>query len=80
MGLALKLIVGADVHVPHGFRVSFSTILNDRDHDSALIELQLSHAKRDKVAGIYDRSQRVDEPRKLMQTWSDLIDELRPTN
>jgi hypothetical protein len=57
--------------------VTFSTILNDRGHDSALIELQLSHAKRDKVAGIYDRSQRVEERRALMQTWSNLIDELR---
>jgi hypothetical protein len=31
---------------------------NDRGTDSALIELQLSHAKRDKVAGVYDRSER----------------------
>ena len=77
MGLALKKILPSSDAVPHGFRVSFSTILNDRGTDSALVELQLSHAKRDKVAGVYDRSERVPERRKLMQDWSDLIDELK---
>jgi integrase len=75
LGLALKRILPSSDAVPHGFRVSFSTILNDRGIDSALIELQLSHAKRDKVAGVYDCSERVPERRKLMQDWSNLIDE-----
>jgi integrase len=78
MNVALKnMFVGSDSHVPHGFRSSFSTIMNERGHDSALIELQLSHRKRDKIAGIYDRSERVPARRDLMQAWSDLIDELK---
>ena len=77
MGLALKKILPSSDAVPHGFRVSFSTILNDRGIDSALVELQLSHAKRDKVAGVYDRSERMPERRQLMQDWSNLIDELK---
>jgi hypothetical protein len=44
-----------------------------------VIELQLSHAKRDKVAGIYDRSQRVPERRAMMQWWSDYIEQLKLT-
>jgi hypothetical protein len=44
-----------------GFRVSFSTMLNERGIDSAPIELQFSHAKREKVAGVYDPSERVPE-------------------
>jgi integrase len=78
MGLALKvMLIESDRHVPHGFRVSASTLLNEKGFDSALIELQLSHAKRDKIAGIYDRSQRVPERKAMMQAWSDYIDELK---
>lgn len=78
MGIALKnTFTTPDVHVPHGFRVSFSSILNEMGEDSAVIELQLSHAKADKIAGIYDRSQRVPDRRALMQKWGDLIDSLK---
>lgn len=76
MGVALKnMFISPDVHVPHGFRVSFSSMLNEMGEDAAVIELQLSHAKQDKIAGIYDRSQRVPDRRKLMQLWSNRIDE-----
>jgi integrase len=78
MGVSIKnMFIPAEYHVPHGFRVSASTLLNELGFDSALIELQLSHAKRDKVAGIYDRSQRVAERKIMMQRWSDYIDELK---
>jgi integrase len=80
MGDALKtMFFDSDEHVPHGFRVSASTLLNERGFDSALIELQLSHAKRDKIAGIYDRSQRAAERKVMMQAWSDCIEELKKT-
>jgi integrase len=78
MGLALKaMFFEPDVHVPHGFRASASTLLHEAGVEPALIELQLSHAKRDKIAGIYDRSQRVPERRALMQRWSDMIEEMK---
>ena len=78
MGVSIKnMCIPPEAHVPHGFRVSASTLLNELGFDSALIELQLSHAKRDKVAGIYDRSQRVAERKTMMQRWSDYIDELK---
>lgn len=64
-------------HVPHGFRTSASTMLNEKGFDPAIVELQLSHAKRDKIAGIYDKSQRVTERRAMMQEWSDYIDEIK---
>lgn len=66
------------VHTMHGWRSSASTLLNgELGVDSALVELQLAHVKGDKVAGIYDRSQRLPERRAMMQRWSDYIDELR---
>jgi hypothetical protein len=45
--------------------------------DSALIELQLAHVKGDRVAGIYDRSQRLPERRQMMQRWADYLDKLK---
>lgn len=76
MGVALKnMFIPSEQHVPHGFRTSFSTIMNERAEDSAVIELQLSHAKADKIKGIYDRSQRIPDRRVLMQKWADLIEE-----
>jgi integrase len=65
-------------HTMHGFRSSASTLLNgELGVDSALIEMQLAHVKGDRVAGIYDRSQRLPERRAMMQTWADYIDTLR---
>jgi integrase len=68
---------GREDHSVHGFRSTASTLLNEMGHDSALIELQLAHVKSDKVAGIYDRSQRLGERRKMMQAWADYLDTLR---
>jgi hypothetical protein len=51
--------------------------MNEKGWDAAVIELQLSHAKADKIAGIYDRSQRVPERKKLMQEWADYIEEMK---
>jgi integrase len=61
----------------HGFRSTASTMLNELGYDSALIELQLSHVKTDKVAGAYDRSMRLDARRKMMAAWADYLDGLR---
>ncbi len=78
MGVALKnLFIDPTEHVPHGFRSSFSSLLNEAGYDSAVIELQLSHAKRDKIAGIYDRSQRIPDRRKLVQDWADMIEKYK---
>jgi integrase len=63
------------LHVPHGWRATASTILNEWGVDKDLVELQLAHAKKDKVAGVYDRSQRLEERAALMQRWSDFLEE-----
>ena len=79
---ALHTILGAmgeprDAHTVHGFRSSASTLLNELGIDSALIELQLAHVKGDRVAGIYDRSQRLPERRAMMTKWANYLDKLR---
>jgi integrase len=67
-----------EAHTMHGFRSSAKTLLTEQlRYDSELTELVLAHAKGDKVAAAYDRSQRIEERQQLMQRWADYIGQLR---
>lgn len=62
-------------HVPHGWRSSFSTILNEElgeewRHD---IDRALAHAGMGKVEAAYNRSQMLDRRRTLLDRWSELL-------
>lgn len=63
-------------HVPHGWRATFSTILNERfPEDQALIDRALAHvAKKGKVEAAYNRAQHLARTRDLFQRWADLLD------
>ena len=74
---SISPVFGREDHSVHGFRSTASTLLNELGYDSALIELQLAHVKTDKVAAVYDRSQRLPERKKMMQAWADYLDGLR---
>jgi integrase len=62
-------------HVPHGWRASFSTILNDRfPADRSLIDQALAHAgAKGRVEAAYNRSQQLERTADLFQRWADLI-------
>ncbi len=62
---------------PHGLRSMASTLLNEQGWNPDLIELQLAHKERNKVRAAYNRAQRLDERRKMMQAWADFLDGLR---
>src|ERR1700733_15138503 len=61
----------------YGFRSMASSLLNEKGWHPDLIELQLAHAERNKVRDAYNRAQRLDERRKMMQDWGDYLDGLR---
>ncbi len=61
----------------HGFRTTASTLLNEQGWHPDLIELQLAHAERNKVRAAYNRAHRLDERRKMMQSWADYLDGLK---
>jgi hypothetical protein len=42
-----------------------------------VIELQLSHAERNKVRAAYNPAERLPEQRKMMQAWADYLDGLK---
>lgn len=58
---------------PHGFRHTASTILNNKHYDSDAIELQLSH-KIKGIRGIYNKAQKLDIRKKMMQDWSNFLE------
>ncbi|MFC5462588.1 tyrosine-type recombinase/integrase [Massilia niabensis] len=59
----------------HGFRaLAMSTIKERLGYRHEVVDRQLAHAPRDKVASAYDRAQFLAERRKMMQDWADYID------
>lgn len=66
----------------HGFRTTAATLLREvvrmgnppQPIESELVERQLSHKVGNAVAGAYDRSQRIDERRLMMQAWADWLE------
>ena len=61
----------------HGFRTTASTILNETGYRVDVIERQLAHGERNKVRAAYNRSQYLQERTKMMQWYSDYLDNLK---
>lgn len=67
------------LHVPHGFRAAFSTIMNERAEraeragDRAVIDLMLAHVPANKVEGAYNRAAYMARRRELAEEWADLL-------
>ena len=62
----------------HGFRAMARTILDEVLHFRPdYIEHQLAHAVRDPNGRAYNRTAHLAERRKMMQKWSDYLDQLK---
>ncbi|WP_338558071.1 tyrosine-type recombinase/integrase [Acinetobacter sp. KS-LM10] len=59
----------------HDFRATASTSLNEANYNSNWIELQLAHVKGDKVKATYDHAKWLNDRRKMMQDWADMVDD-----
>jgi integrase len=59
-------------HVPHGWRATFSTIMNERHRDDRyIIDLILAHASKDKTESAYNRAAHLTRRHELLQEWAD---------
>ena len=54
-----------------------STRLNEIGFNGDLIELQLAHKPLDRIRAAYNRAERLEERRRMMQQWANYLDELR---
>ncbi|KXZ68554.1 tyrosine-type recombinase/integrase [Acinetobacter venetianus] len=61
----------------HGFRGLASTTLHEQGYMHDAIEIQLAHTVGNSVSQAYNHAQHLDYRKKMMQEWSDFIDELR---
>lgn len=69
---------GKSKAVPHGFRATASSILNETGFNPDAIERQLAHKERNSVRAAYTYHARyLDERRAMMQWWADYLDEMR---
>jgi integrase len=68
---------GKDEMTGHGFRSMASTLLNEQGFAPDVIELQLAHQEKNKTRAAYNRAQRIEERRRMMQAWADYLDGLR---
>ncbi|WFS02795.1 tyrosine-type recombinase/integrase [Rhizobium tumorigenes] len=61
-------------HVPHGWRSTFSTTMNEAyPADKAVIDLMLAHTPKDRVEGAYNRAVHLARRKELVQLWADII-------
>lgn len=62
----------------HGFRAMARTLLHETlGFSPDAIEAQLSHAVPDRLGRAYNRTQFIEERRKMMQHWADYLDGLK---
>lgn len=61
----------------HGWRHTASTILHERGYPSHVIEKQLAHTDQNKIRGIYNHADYLEERRAMMQFWADWLDKAK---
>ena len=64
--------------VGHGFRSLFSTILNENGFNRDAIERQLAHSETNQVRAAYNRAEYWEDRCKMMQWWSDYLEQTSP--
>jgi len=61
-------------HVPHGWRATFSTVMNEaHPADRHVIDLMLAHAPQDKTEAAYNRALHLPRRRELAQVWANML-------
>lgn len=77
-GALRRLGYSSEEMTSHGFRAMASTLLNEMGHwHPDAIERQLAHADGDTVRRAYARGEFWEERVRMMQAWSDYLDQLR---
>lgn len=73
---ALKLLGFGDKMVAHGFRaLARTTIREDLNFESEVIEKQLAHETGGSLGAAYDRTQFLNKRIEMMQAWADYLEQ-----
>jgi integrase len=57
----------------HGFRVTASTQLHELGYPPEVIEKQLAHEPKNRVAAAYNQAEYMEQRRKMMQDWFEFV-------
>ncbi len=76
--MALKRMGYTNRLVAHGLRSIASTVLNEQGFDYDVIESALSHIDSNSVRNAYNRAQYLDRRKKMMDWWSEYINNSLP--
>jgi integrase len=63
--------------VPHGFRHTASTILNEHSFNRDHVEKQLAHKGKDRVRSVYNHAEYLEDRKKMMQWYPDHLEALQ---
>jgi integrase len=75
--MALRRMGYNNVMTGHGFRaLAMSTLKETLGYRHEIVDRQLAHAQKDKVAAAYDRAQFIEDRKKMMQAWADYLEAL----
>ncbi|WP_303850293.1 tyrosine-type recombinase/integrase [Seleniivibrio woodruffii] len=66
-----------DEMTAHGFRRIASTLLYENGWESAVVEMQLAHAERNKVKAAYNHAEYLERRTEMMQWLADYLDGLK---
>lgn len=82
LSVAMKRLGYAGRAVPHGFRATASTAMNESGlWNPDAIERQLSHSDENAVRAAYNRAEYLEERHRMLQWWADLIrDQIKDHN
>ena len=58
----------------HDFRATASTLLYEKGYEEDWIEKQLAHSESNKTKASYDHSKHLQQRRKMIQDWADIVD------
>jgi integrase len=62
----------------HGFRTTFSTWANEHNYPREAIEMALDHKVGNDVEKTYNKAQRLEQRRKLMEAWAEFCGRAEP--
>lgn len=72
-----RLDIGGARFVPHGFRATASSLLNEARFNPDAIERQLAHKNPNQVRAVYNQAEYASERRIMLQKWADYVEQLK---
>ncbi|RKG39932.1 tyrosine-type recombinase/integrase [Acinetobacter sp. WCHAc060007] len=68
------VFIGLPEITTHDFRATASTLLNEKGYKPDWINKQLAHAEENKTRATYNHAKWLDDRRKMLQDWADIVD------